>query len=466
MYDILIIGSGLAATSFLSSLKRKYKKVGMISPIELKSKNFKTDNKFLNNLEKNLPPRFLKKDTTSVLEYFNKNKIIPDDNVSIFGDLNYGGVSKYWGGSCEFINEEKVNFLNKKNKKKLINILISLYKNFNFTGKLGLQNKQIESRYLLNIDNLFKKIILNYSSNKVNFFYNCIAENYKTKKILSPLSFLSKKKSKLKKLNLFVYKIKKIKNYYLVYCKSNNKKIILKTKKLVLAAGTISTTKLVCEMLNINSPVKIFHNPMLFGVFILREKVRLDNFSSSKLACKIFLNNSKKYSTVNFRSSNISIKNKIFNDFFYMKNFLLQKLYKFFENKFLFFNLYLDSKFSNIYLKLIKNNKAKIFTRKIKNEDIKNELFKHSNYLFKYLKKRKIIYPLKFNLVPKIGHDNHYIGTIPINGKNKKLRLDENCHLKNHKNLIIIDGSAIPATNSKFPTGLIIANAIRTGLNN
>ena len=175
MYDILIIGSGLAATSFLSSLKRKYKKVGMISPIELKSKNFKTDNKFLNNLEKNLPPRFLKKDTTSVLEYFNKNKIIPDDNVSIFGDLNYGGVSKYWGGSCEFINEEKVNFLNKKNKKKLINILISLYKNFNFTGKLGLQNKQIESRYLLNIDNLFKKIILNYSSNKVNFFYNCIA---------------------------------------------------------------------------------------------------------------------------------------------------------------------------------------------------------------------------------------------------------------------------------------------------
>ena len=56
-----------------------------------------------------------------------------------------------------------------------------------------------------------------------------------------------------------------------------------------------------------------------------------------------------------------------------------------------------------------------------------------------------------------MGHDNHYTGTIPINSKNKKLTLTENCELKNHKNLFIVDGSAIPKNMSKFPTGLIIS---------
>ena len=202
---------------------------------------------------------------------------------------------------------------------------------------------------------------------------------------------------------------------------------------------------------------------MLFGIFVLKDKIKLDNFSSSKLACKILSKTNEKSSSVNFRSSNNSIKNKIFNDFFFMKNFFSRKIYNYFEQNFLYFNLYIDSSFSNIKLKLIKNNRAKIHTNTIKNLVIKKQLLKKSNSLFKYLSKKKLIFPFKYNVIPKIGHDNHYIGTIPINGKDKILTLNENCELKNHKNLLIIDGCAIPASKSKFPTGLIIANAMRIG---
>lgn len=464
MYDIIIVGSGLAASSFLDGLNTKNKKIAMISPSAKKKKNLIFNN--YNYIKKNLPPRYYKKDFSPIAEYFTKNRIILDSKTSIFGVLDQGGVSEYWGGSCEFIEEKKLDFLNKSNKKIFTNILLNLYKNFNFTGKLRLSKKQIKNRIPSKIDNIFKKIILNCSNNSFNFFHNCNAENYKTKKILSPSSFFLKKKKEIEKINFFVSKIKKKKNYYLVFCENDKKKIILTTKKLVLGAGTISTTKLVCEMLNIRKLVKILHNPMLFGVFTLKEKTKLDNFSSSKLACKIFLNKSDKYSTVNFRSSNLLIKQKIFKNYFLMKNFFFQKFYNYFEKKFLFFNLYLDNKFSNIYMKLTSNNQIKITTKKKKNKFIKSELLKNSNYLYKHLIKNKIIYPFKLNLVPKIGHDNHYIGTIPINGKDKILSLNEKCHLKNYKNLIIIDGSAIPANYSKFPTGLIIANAKRIGLDN
>ena len=82
-----------------------------------------------------------------------------------------------------------------------------------------------------------------------------------------------------------------------------------------------------------------------------------------------------------------------------------------------------------------------------------------------YLIKNNLIYPFAFKLFPKMGSDNHFTGTIPINGKNKKLSLNSNCELKRLKNIYVIDGSAIPKNKSKFPTALIISNAHRIGLN-
>ena len=45
-----------------------------------------------------------------------------------------------------------------------------------------------------------------------------------------------------------------------------------------------------------------------------------------------------------------------------MKNFVTQKIYNYFEKNILFYNLYLDSRFSNLNLKLNKNNNLYIET--------------------------------------------------------------------------------------------------------
>ena len=53
-------------------------------------------------------------------------------------------------------------------------------------------------------------------------------------------------------------------------------------------------------MLKIHQSVPVNHNPMLFGSFLLKNKIQQDNFSSAKLGCKIFDSDGVNYSSVNF----------------------------------------------------------------------------------------------------------------------------------------------------------------------
>ena len=65
-------------------------------------------------------------------------------------------------------------------------------------------------------------------------------------------------------------------------------------------------------------------------------------------------------------------------------------------------------------------------------------------------------------MYPGPGADYHYFGTIPFHQKGK-LSVNENCQLKNYKNIYIVDGSIFNFKRNKYPLGLIIANARRIG---
>ena len=467
MYDIAIIGSGLSSSFFLSTLKKKGKKIALISTENTKFESksaYKNLNKYINE---SLPPRFKKKEhISSVINFYKGNKMIPNNDCSIFGYLNNGGVSNYWGGSCEFLSEKSINFLNKKEKKQLINSFKSIYSKYKFTGEMFGEETANKSNSLnhLKLDPLFKEIIKNQSNKKIRFFQNCIASNFKNNKILKPkdINFNS---VGIKKFNYFVNSIEKIDNIYNLNCINNKKKISIKAKKIVIAAGTISTTRLICQVLNHTTSVTLDHNPMMFGLFFLKKKIKNENFLSSKLAAKIFSKNKNNYCTVNFRSSNSVIRKKIFSIFPQIKNSLSKSLYKILENRMIFLNLYLDSKYGNLSFTLNNKNEIRVKANKKKINIIKKELNNNFKLLKNYLIKNNLIYPFAFKLFPKMGSDNHFTGTIPINGKNKKLSLNSNCELKRLKNIYVIDGSAIPKNKSKFPTALIISNAHRIGLN-
>ena len=463
MYDIIVIGSGLSSSAFLKGFGKKNKKIGLISPSRFKIKKKNISNKLYKYLHETLPPRFNKNNINSSFNYFEKNQIKIGENISIFGDLSHGGVSKYWGGSCEFPVEDDIYFLNKKNKKKLINSYIKIFNENNFYGDLiiskNLKNKKKENK---DLSKLFKKLISIKKNNNVKFFKNANAKNTKTGNLFLPTN-IKKLQKNIKILDYFVREIKKKDKFYSVLCENDKENVEILTKKLVIASGTISTTRLICKMLKIRKPIQINHNPMIFGFFILKKKMKLEKFSPSKLAANVFRNNSKFISLANFRTSNLIIKSKIFNNFNIMKNFLSRIIYNILEKNLLFYNLYLDSNFGNLNLQLQDNNQIKIYYKKKNIVNIKKKLYEEAKTIYKFLKLNNIIFPIKFQFLPPWGNDNHYTGTIPINGLDKKLSLNENCELKGHKNLFIIDGSSIPNTSVKFPTALILANAFRIG---
>ena len=462
MYDIIVIGSGLSALSFFDALELKNRKVAVISYHNNENKNYDYPRK-LNILKKYLPPRFSLDDENinDVKKYFLKNNIIFDKDVSIFGYLNDGGVSNYWGCSCQFPNVDEINFLKNDKKKKLIEAFQKIYKKYNFSGNFNLKDKnQINNSK--KIDNSFLEIIKNNINDDVNFYENCVAvDNINNLKFI-PKNYKKTIYDKATHLNYFVKKISKEKDFFILNCTNNDKEMLVKTKKLVLATGTLVTTKLVSDMLNYNETIKIAHNPMLLGFFITKSNLKNDNFSPSLLAADVKSSTEEINSLANFRGSNNLIKQKILNNYFFMKNPFSKKIYDHFEKKLLFVNLYLDSKFGNLEFDR-KGNNSLISSNKINNIKIKEKLFDSFNKIYKNLRVQNFILPFKFGIFPPIGNDSHYTGTIPIKGSNNILSLNENSELINYQGLYIVDGSAIPKNNLKFPTGLIMANAYRVG---
>ena len=465
MYDMIIIGSGISSMCFLDSLEIKNQKIALISYSsreEIVQKNG-YEVKFLNQ---NLPPRFSvnnNKDLNSLKNYFFKNNINFDKNSSLFGVLNQGGVSNYWGSSCQFPSEDNLNFLNETNKKKLLESFTFLSKKYNFSGSF-FSKLNLKKNNNLYSDHKLLNTVQNISNNQIKFYENDLAYDNISDLSFSPKNFGGKIFNKVENLNYFVKKISKEQEYYKIFCEDTFKKkeITLSSKKIVLAAGTLASTKLVSDMVNNEEKIELNHNPMLFGLFIFKKNIKEKSFLPSKIAAEIISDKSNFSSIANLRGSNDSIKEKIFGNYFFMKNYFSKSLYNLMENKFLFINLYLDSKSGCLSIKKgINSYNISVDLKKL--DAIKKDLKHYYNIIYKVLRKENVIYPFKYHQIPKMGTDNHYTGTIPIRNSLNKLSLNENSELRNFSGFYIIDGSAIPKNNSKFPTCLIMANAYRVG---
>jgi hypothetical protein len=473
IYDILIIGSGLSSIFFLEGYKKRNEKIGLISynPLTYKvTDHFKLEKK----IKSNLPPRFDQNSIESISDFFLMNKIENSDKSSIFGLLQDGGVSNYWGMSCDFPATSQLNFLNEKNRKSLIDSFNYIYNKYNFEGTV--LNNDIQNIKDKRIEDFFDKFLKIKDSN-ISFYKNCSAVNTlkctklndqcwdkcPTNSTLLPNNTKNNYEN-VDRLNYFVDSIVKDNNNYKINCKNslNEKKFFL-TKKLILACGTIGTTRLILDMLTYDKPVKIYHNPMLFGCVLANQNVKCNlKHWLSQVASNNYDLKTDSSSVSNFRSANDYIKKKIFKDYWFAKNYFFKKIYSIFESRIFFINLYIENKYSNLAIQrnlngykidLIENNVN--FVNKL--------LKKHFAKNIATLKKNKFISYFKYSSIPRIGHDNHYTGTIKINNDNTTLSVNEMCELNNFKNIYIVDGSVIPDNISFFPTGIIMANAHRIG---
>ena len=237
--------------------------------------------------------------------------------------------------------------------------------------------------------------------------------------------------------------------------KKETKKFI--TDKIVLGCGTIVTTKLILDFLKINKEVRVKHHPRLLSAFLSRKRVKSTmDFTPSLLQIK----NKKRGDRylADIRPGNKIITNAIID----LYKFLLP--FKFFINYIkeylIFSNILLDSKYSNLYIKVEQNLVTKIYSKK---QSTYSELKKRNKNIFKFLLKNKIIYPIYKTSFPGIGAEYHYFGTIPIDSSKNKMSVNENCQLKTNPNIYIVDGSVFDFRVNKYPLALIMANARRIG---
>jgi hypothetical protein len=460
--DIAVIGSGLAALNFADTYTNKGKKINLISFENkdlINSKN-KNELKFL--------PSQMKGKSINVKNFFSANNFELQKGCKVLGSLEFGGLSNYWGLQMD-------NYFNKSQKissktfKAIENHLIKLLNKFQLIGSYVKKNKilykndfhipdQLNSLTLGKKNNYFncEKPILGFFSQK-NFKGNLNHINEEENK-LSSFNFLKKikKNKRINILNLYVKKIlKNKKKIELVCVDRNNNEKRLKVKKLVLAAGTISTTKIIADYLNFQSEIKVKHHPRLFSVFFSKKAIKSKmKFTPSIL--QIIRKSNQDYFSADLRPGNKMITDSIEEFFPFIKPF--KPIINFLNHRIIFSNILLDSKDSDIYMKKI-NEKFRIYSKKF---IMKKILKKKNKKIYKFLLSKKIIYPFYYTHFPGPGADYHYFGTIPFNTE-KKLSVDNNCKLKGSNNIYVVDSSIFEFKKNKYPLGIVMANARRVG---
>ena len=471
-FDVVVIGSGLSSLSFIQSYLEKNKKINVISP-EFK-KSFDENKNLHSHIYNYLPPQMLDK-TKNVKNYFSYNNFLVNKNCKVLGSLEFGGLSNYWGLQIDHNISQDIKHLTNNTKKKIKESFLDLATKTNLLGEFKLNNKIFNNDY--EVDDVFKKLfdqksIHDFSATKPILAYSSKKFSPKKKLLKHKINSINETNEKLTAKNFYNkflkdkniifhnYVVNKIyikRNKIALACQNESTKKIFYAKKIIMGCGTLATTKLILDFLDIKKEVKIKHHPRLISAYLSKSKIENNmHFMPSTLNIK-----SKKtpsaYSA-DFRPGNLSIVDSLVDIKKYLFPFKI--FLNFFRKYIIFSNIFFDSKYSNLFMKLSKNKSALIYSKK------KNVLpfFKTvQKKIFKLFIIKKLVYPFYNIYFPGFGFDFHYFGTIPVTNNNKKLSVNNKCQLKSFKNIYIIDGSVFDFKINKYPLGAIMANAKRIG---
>ena len=459
LYDVLVIGTGLSSLAFIDSYLERNSHINVISF----KKNPKIGNKLQNkHIFKILPPQMIGEEK-QVHNYFYFNKVFINPKNNFFGALEFGGLSNYWGLQIDKNILGDISYLTKKTQIKIYRSFIEIFKKLNLIGKL---NSSVKNNYKKN-----EYIGEDFFKNNKDLFLDepILAFQKKSKKLiqlkslnekkdkLTPINFYNKylKRKKIKFHNYFVESIKDDKIGVQIFCSNGKEKKIFSTKKLVLGCGTLITTKLIMDYLNISKEIKINHHPRSFSLYFSKKKWKNTmNFEPSQLHLKSRKN--PDFFTADFRPGNKVIVDAIIKFKFFLAPFKF--IINFLREHLIFSNIFIEPKFGNLYIK----KRQDFYEVYSKNKNIKKLFKKINKMIFKFLLDTKKFFPFFLNYFPGYGADFHYFGTI-LMGKKGKLTVNEKCQLRNNKKIYIIDGSVLNFKKNKYPLGLIMANSRRVG---
>ena len=162
-------------------------------------------------------------------------------------------------------------------------------------------------------------------------------------------------------------------NKYTLVCLNQNKKKIFYAKKIVFGCGTLVTTKLILDFLNIKKEIKIKEHPRLISLFFSKHEIK-NNLDFMPSQIQIRNDSSSKSFMIDFRPGNKSIIDTAIK--IYKLLFPFKILLNFIRNYMIFSNILLDSRCSNLFMKLKKESQVFIYSKNKNTESIFKKIHK------------------------------------------------------------------------------------------
>ena len=496
MYDVIIVGSGPAGISSAWPLVKAKKKVIMIDVGFTHSNNSNSVNK---TLFRSSSPKIVSPEFSFVFNRFKELNKIKTSNFSAHGSLAKGGLSNAWSALVSSFTEEELSKF-PISRKDLLPFYLSTAQRIGISGtkKSDLSN-WLGNEYItqpnLPIHPLAQKLLQNHKNSNIkldNIDFKMdrhnqaiLSKKFKNRKAFDlnnihgfkdlgdsvynsadELKQLSKYKNFNYKSGQYVHDIEQNDNF--IELKSElifSKEVIkIRSKILILAAGTIGTTKLVLKFKkHFNKPISLLNTPMFpFALFFpleLRRKVSFKSFSFWHLSYYLGLSeiesNHKIYGhlaptdgmSYRYLSENLNLPSSIRN---FLSKFLWPKMMVgtcIFPGVFSDNTIILDS---NGELKIIGETRSEFKELAPRVKSILSKIF------FKF---GAILKVKSLSINP--GEDIHYAGTIPMRMKPNNLEVDSNGLLSGNGNIYLVDGSILSDLPAKSHTFTVMANSSR-----
>jgi hypothetical protein len=433
---VIIIGSGPSGATAAYSLIEENQEVLMLdqgyNKKELNNQNQDPDKE--NNQA--FHPKLRNQDYKFVTHNFiNKNKIV-QSNFFATGSLAFGGLSNIWGGGYW-------NYFNNFEEKSFNKFLEKNFEILNFDEK--------------NSSNLNDYFNIN---NEISIYKTAQLLSLKNKKEIFNSMELILKLNESKNFNYksghFIDNVMYEQNFYILEDEKGNK---FKCKYLILACGTIGSTRLVMKLNKIiNIKQNLLHN-ITYG-FVGKIKKKQPYFQTKKhTPNSIFIYEDKsKKQTISGSIGRYSYElNKfIKHKFLFPLNIIINSFFNIFKSYIIFGKIFLPVSYSDTKIFLDKDNNINIVGKK-RNEIIQDELKLIDNFFYVNKNVFKKIYKKELPL----GSDSHYTSTMSQDSEIEGLKTNNFGELITRKNLFIVDGSIIDKNGSYFPTFQIMHNAYK-----
>jgi len=514
--DIVIIGSGPAGVTAATTLIEKGFKVLMIdygNKIEDIGDNTmsylearRTDNKQHKWIlgadykvlkeNKTGTPKLRIPSKLNVFTGFNCKNKIKVQNFDALGSLALGGLSNVWGAGVACLNEyEAKNFpfdyfeLQKSYEILFKRIGINAPVSDDLSDFFGI-SKWIQEP--IPLDQLQNFIYKKYKEKKINLrnefklgrarlatlssnyldregcngcgrcLYGCLRKSIYNSKFSLEKIINNKNFQYLN--NHLVESIDSISDINNINCRVNEEIKIIRTRKVVLACGTLSTTRIALNNIKLNGKIRLLTAPVATYLLFVPKKV-------SEIKTSVFaggqLSNTQKI------DHNESIYGTLFNSYQipiseYLNHINLNKRYSIeiissLISSCAIGNLFLPAIYSDNYVSVDQDGNLNIIGNYDSNIDrIIKKMKKELEFNFKQI--GAYIVPFSFKL-GKPGSDYHYAGTLPMKSRPKLGETNLNGELYGSKGIYIVDGACLASLESKPHTLTIMANAERIARN-